>query len=235
MVGTRAILWRRVSPDKLIPPVEPRFAVAGKLSAMRQPDLLQAPLIAPSDLFVSSDLPPRAAGIYAWCFDVPPPDVPIAGCVQRGPFTLLYVGIAPKRPSVSGAVSRATLRSRLRQHCEGTAEGSTLRLTLGCLLADELGLRLAAVGRSGRLTFGADGEARLSAWMAVHARASFVITPRPWEIERQLLSSTSLPLNLRDNQHHPFHATLSELRSIARQRARVEWQDSTAGRQETAL
>ena len=96
-------------------------------------------------------------------------------------------------------------------------------------------MRLAAVGRSGRLTFGVDGEARLSAWMAAHARVSFVITSEPWEIERQLLSSTSLPLNLRDNQHHPFHATLSELRSIARLRARVERQDSTAGRQETAL
>lgn len=202
---------------------------------MLGPDLTHAPMIALPDLFGSPDLPPRAAGIYAWYFDAPPPLVPIAGCVQRGPFTLLYVGIAPKQPSASGAVSRATLRSRLRQHCAGTAEGSTLRLTLGCLLADTLGLRLAAVGRSGRLTFGADGEARLSAWMAAHARVSLVIMSEPWEIERQLLSSTSLPLNLRDNEHHPFHATLIELRSIARQRARVEWQDSAAGRQETAL
>lgn len=197
--------------------------------------LLHAPLMALPDLFGSSDLPPRAAGIYAWYFDTPLPHVPITGCMQRGPFTVLYVGIAPKRPSASGAVSRATLRSRLRQHCAGTVEGSTLRLTLGCLLADELGLRLAAVGRSGRLTFGANGEARLSAWMAAHARVSFVNTSEPWEIEHQLLSSTSLPLNLRGNEHHSFHATLSKLRSSARQRARVEWQDSTAGRQESAL
>lgn len=202
---------------------------------MLEHQLLQAPLMALSDLFGSPDLPSRAAGIYAWYFDAPPPRVPLGGCMQRGPLTLLYIGIAPKRPSVSGAVSRATLRSRLRQHCAGTAEGSTLRLTLGCLLADELGLRLAAVGRSGRLTFGADGEARLSAWMAAHARVSFVITSEPWEIERQLLSSTSLPLNLRGNEHHSFHATLSKLRSSARLRARVAWQDSTAGRQETAL
>lgn len=72
-------------------------------------------------------------------------------------------------------------------------------------------------------------------WIAAHARVSFVIKSEPWEIERQLLSTTSLPLNLRDNEQHPFHPTLSELRSIARQRARVEWQDSTAGRQESAL
>jgi hypothetical protein len=204
------------------------------LRSMRQPELLHAPLIAPSDLFGSPDLPPRTAGIYAWYFDAPPPRVPLAGCMQRGPFTLLYIGIAPKQPSSSGAVSRATLRSRLRQHCVGTAEGSTLRLTLGCLLADELGLRLAAVGRSGRLTFGADGEARLSAWMAVHARVSFVPTPEPWESERQLLSSTSLPLNLRDNDGHPFRSTLGAIRSAARTRARAEWQHSSAAREDAA-
>lgn len=189
---------------------------------MPGPDFTHAPLIALSDLLGSSELPPRAAGIYAWYFDAPLPHVPVADCMQRGPFTLLYVGIAPKPPTREGAPSRATLRTRLRQHCRGTAEGSTLRLTLGCLLADELSLRLAAVGRSGRLTFGADGEARLSAWMAAHARVSFVITPEPWEIERQILASTSLPLNLRDNEHHPFHATLIQIRGNARQRARVE-------------
>lgn len=197
---------------------------------MRQPELLHAPLMAPSDLFCSSDLPPRAAGIYGWYFDAPPPCVPIAGCLQRGAFTLLYIGIAPKQPSASGAVSRATPRSRLRQHCLGTAEGSTLRLTLGCLLADELGLRLAAVGRSSRLTFGADGEARLSAWMAAHARVSFVITPEPWEIERQLLCTLSLPLNLRDNDGHPFRSTLGAIRSAARTCARAKRQHSSAAR-----
>ncbi len=128
--------------------------------------------------------------------------------------------IEPKRPSPSGAVSRATLRSRLRQHCRGTAEGSTLRLTWGCLLAESLQLRLCAVGRSGRLTFEADGEARLSAWIAAHARVSFAITPEPWENEYRLLSSTSLPLNLRDNEHHPFHNRLTALRADARQQAR---------------
>lgn len=204
------------------------------LPPMRDPNLLHAPLIALSDLFGSSELPPRAAGIYAWYFDAPLPHAPIAGCVQRGPFTLVYVGIAPKQPSASGAVSRTTLRSRLRQHCAGTVEGSTLRLTLGCLLADELGLRLAAVGRSGRLTFGVDGEARLSAWMAVHARVSFVITPEPWANERQLLCALSLPLNLRDNDGHPFRSTLGAIRSAARTRARAEWQHSSAARRDTA-
>ena len=46
----------------------------------------------------------------------------------------------------------------------GNAYGSTLRLTLGCLLADQLGIELRRVGSGTRLTFG-DGEQALSEWM----------------------------------------------------------------------
>lgn len=58
--------------------------------------------------------------------------------------------------------------------------------------------------------------------MAAHARVSFLVTPEPWEIERQLPSARSLPLNLRDNDHHPFHTTLSSILGVARQRARAQ-------------
>ena len=44
------------------------------------------------------------------------------------------------------APSRQTLRSRLRDHVAGNAFSSTLRLTLGCLLADRLGITLQQVG-----------------------------------------------------------------------------------------
>ncbi len=46
-------------------------------------------------------------------------------------------------------------------HYAGNAEGSTLRKTLGCLLADELGIELRRVGSGTRKTF-VDGEHRLS-------------------------------------------------------------------------
>jgi hypothetical protein len=49
------------------------------------------------------------------------------------------------------------------------AEGSTLRLTLGCLLADELGIELRRVGSGKRFTF-STGEKRLSEWMEANAR-----------------------------------------------------------------
>jgi hypothetical protein len=46
--------------------------------------------------------------------------------------------------------------------------GSTLKLTLGCFLSEQLGIELRRVGRSERLTF-AHGEAALSAWMYENA------------------------------------------------------------------
>jgi hypothetical protein len=56
----------------------------------------------------------------------------------------------------------------------GNASGSTLRLTLGCLLAERLGIQLRRMGSGRRLSFAA-GEAKLLAWMADNA---YVTWPR---------------------------------------------------------
>jgi hypothetical protein len=75
---------------------------------------------------------------------------------------LLYLGISPKAPPMNcRPPSRQNLRTRLQYHMRGNAMGPTLRLTLGCLLADELGLQLRRVGSGNRFTF-CDGENRLS-------------------------------------------------------------------------
>jgi len=69
-------------------------------------------------------------------------------------FVLLYVGITPGPPSATGKTSRQTLRSRLRYHFRGNAEGSTLRLSVGCLLSESLRIELRRVGSGLRMTFG---------------------------------------------------------------------------------
>jgi hypothetical protein len=91
---------------------------------------------------LSSPCPvPKSPGVYAWYFKQIPPRIPTAGCVRVGDLTLLYIGISPKAPPTNGrSASRQTLRSRLRYHMCGNAEGSTLRLTMGCLLSDQLRL-----------------------------------------------------------------------------------------------
>src|SRR4051812_22364477 len=91
---------------------------------------------------------PRSSGVYAWFFRETPPTVPTNGCVQRDGLTLLYIGISPK-----AATSKETIQSRLCDHMGGTnAEGSTVRMTLGCLLSETLDIRLQRLGN--RFTFG---------------------------------------------------------------------------------
>jgi hypothetical protein len=150
---------------------------------------------------------PAAAGVYGWHFKQPPhPDLD-AG-------RLLYIGIAPRY--MANRTSTQNLRKRVRYHYRGNAAGSTLRLTLGCLL----GLELRRVGSGKRMTFGKAGEATLSQWMADNARVCWIEQSEPWDLESQLISQLDLPLNLDQNRHNAFHSRLKELRAQARQRAR---------------
>jgi hypothetical protein len=164
---------------------------------------------------------PAEAGVYAWYFSPLAIAVDSSGCHEVDGRRLLYVGISPKPPPANGAPpSRQQLRSRLRQHYAGNAAGSTLRLTLGCLLAGELGLQLRRVGSGQRLTF-ADGERVLSAWMATHAAVCWITHPHPWELEHLLVARLDLPLNLHDNAQHPFYPHLRALRAAAKATART--------------
>lgn len=157
---------------------------------------------------------PRCAGFYGWYFREVPSDVPTDGCVTCNGATLLYVGIAPRSPS-----SRSNLRVRLRQHMGGNASGSTVRLSLGCLMARQLGLELRLTDSGRRPTFG-PGEAALSTWLEQSARVVVHAVAAPWQFEADVVRALSLPLNLEHNTGHPFRTVLSSLRREARQRAR---------------
>lgn len=163
---------------------------------------------------------PPVPGVYAWYFHDIPVAVPISGCHTMHGSALLYVGISPGPPPHNGKPpSRQTLRHRIRYHYRGNAAGSTLRLTLGCLLADKLGIQLRRVGSGSRLTF-ADGEALLSNWMDQHAYVAWTPHPAPWEPEHALIAAWALPLNLDQNSHSPYAIQLSAVRRAARTSAR---------------
>jgi hypothetical protein len=148
--------------------------------------------------------------------------VPVSGCRKQHEAALLYVGISPKAPPSNGRPpSRQTIRSRIRSHYRGNASVSTLRLTLGSLLAEELGIGLRQVGTSKRLTFGREGEKRLTDWMAEHAQVVWAPTDHPWKLEEELIRTCVLPLNLDQNRHSSFHSQLSQLRATQRARARL--------------
>lgn len=91
---------------------------------------------------------PREAGFYGWFFRSIPHGVPVDRCIRGDGLPLLYAGIAPKPPpSSAGTPSTQTLRHRIARHYRGNAAGSTLRLTLGCLLAEVLARHRASPGR----------------------------------------------------------------------------------------
>jgi hypothetical protein len=171
--------------------------------------------------------PPRKPGAYAWWFRETPDLVPTAGTVERDSPRLLYVGISPSKPPKAGKQSSQNLRTRIRYHYGASpscnAFGSTLRFTLGCLLAESLGIRLHVVG-SGRMTFG-DGEASLTTWMADNALVSWVECAEPWSLEAETIRNIYLPLNLDQNEQSPFYATLSRIRREAKQAARRAWNE----------
>ena len=163
---------------------------------------------------------PRQPGLYAWYFRDIPPEVPTDDCITSSDLTLLYSGISPKAPPLGGKKhSTQTLWNRIRNHFNGDAEGSTLRLTLGTLLAGTLGIELRRIGSGRRMTFD-DGEETLSRWMDDNAFVTWVVHPRPWELESEVIRNLSLPLNLDQNKSHAFHPVLSEARRQARQNAR---------------
>jgi hypothetical protein len=116
--------------------------------------------------------------------------------------------------------SSRSLPQRIRYHFTGNAEGSTLRKTLGVLLADELWIELRRVGSVTRRTFGTAGEATLSRWMGDNALVSWVVRAQPWVLEEELIATLDVPLNLKGNAHNAFYPTLRRLRAEAEQAAR---------------
>lgn len=134
-------------------------------------ELCTAKLCRLSDLNKSVGAVPRESGVYVWYFEGLPLSVPIKACCKRRHKRLLYVGISPEKKT-----SRATLRSRIRFHYLGNAEGSTLRRTIGCLLSSKLRIELRRFGSGKRYTFGKGGEAKLTRWMAQNASVAWVKT-----------------------------------------------------------
>ena len=174
----------------------------------------------PSDIVRDISIVPKKPGVYAWYFRTIPPRVPIAGCHTHKGLTLLYVGIAPRKPSRGGGKqSRRTLQDRLALHVNRNADMSTFRLSLGCLLSEQLDIQLRRVGKGNTMTF-ADGERKLSDWIAQNACVVWTVVSENWLVEEALIQSLSLPLNIKGNSQHPFCKTLKLMRRKAKRKAR---------------
>lgn len=160
---------------------------------------------------------PTKKGVYGWLFTPGSLPVPDASYAHTDGFELMYVGIAPKRPSTNGKESASRLRSRLTTHAKKDASRSTLRLTLGVLLVEELNLSLGI--HKGRLNWGTDGEVRLSRWINANARVAWAENQTPWVVEDELLAHAPLALNI-DGRTDAFSQELKDRRDEARRTAR---------------
>lgn len=172
-------------------------------------------LIRPSKLFIPStvllSLDRKAKGIYGWWFRENSLPVPAVGTAQSSAGSLLYVGVGPV-----GANSGSDLRIRLGNHISGNSTCSTLRRSLGCLLAEKLNLRfrVTRTSKGGKtLHYGlGEGEAILTAWMEAHASVCWVEHSQPWLLEASALQLVRLPLNVRGNRHCEFSGVLHQMR-----------------------
>jgi hypothetical protein len=124
----------------------------------------------------------------------------------------IYAGQAGATKWPSGTVGRATLRSRISsQHLGGNVRGSTFRLTLASVLADELDLQPIAAKNIGR-----DGESRLNQWMRDH----LAVAVHPFgerdalaDLEHRVLAEMDPPLNLDGRPTSDIRTALTRLRT----------------------
>ena len=169
-------------------------------------------------LVATPTMVPDKKGIYAWYFSPVPRRVPLRDYIQVGEWTLLYIGIAGHELG-----GKQTLRGRiLRRHLEDHCATSTLRVSLGCLLADDLGLRMVRTMK-GSLSF-TDTEPLLTAWMLQHASVTWIENEQPWLIEAAAFAEFGhlLPLNIKDNKRNPFRVDLMKLRKACKSKTQMD-------------
>lgn len=151
----------------------------------------------PKELIDNPSLVPRERGIYGWYFDVLPPTIPgDRKYIEVDGYKLLYIGISGRQNNGKGDLRRRLINNHLGKHSTGS---STLRRTLGKLLADELALMKYPKGD--RYWFGTDGEQSLRNWMIKHTRVAFHSAVSPSEDEELILLKLGLflPLNKAGN------------------------------------
>ena len=180
------------------------------------------------DILKSPNPVPSQNGIYAWYFKSTP-NIDIfkkyyqietntkasflKDSFKFKDYQLLYIGISPK-----DIKSKNNIRNRIRGHMNGNSYGSTLRLSLGCLLSNELNITLNKYGSS--IHFG-EGEEKLSKWINHNAFVTFQTCEEPWNVEDEAIRTLLLPLNIRDNDKSVFKKPLETIRKNAKSMARL--------------
>lgn len=131
--------------------------------------------------------------------------IPVTYCEFKG-YNVIYTGLASK-----------SLKDRdIKKHFNGTAGGSTLRKSLGCLFGYDLIPRDSQYDTNKKTKFNDADESRLSDWMREHLLLFYYSNENYKEIESRLIQELNPPLNLNENNHDinsEFRGRLSSLRN----------------------
>lgn len=160
---------------------------------------------------------PKSNGIYAWYFKNDIFEFPNQEKISvYKNYSILYIGIAPSR-----ITSKSNLRKRIFNHLKGNAYSSTLRLSLGVLLADRSKFILRRIKNKKMFRFTDKGERFINDWLDENSLISWFEYSKPWEIEKHLINQLYLPLNIQGNINNPFKIDLLRLRKQAKQKAKI--------------
>lgn len=119
---------------------------------------------------------------------------------------LLYVG------------SSSNLRLRIACHLRDDSTTSTFRMSIGCLLQENLDLEIFSHPTRATFNFGA-GEARLTRWMCLNTAIAVWPCTHADELERALIKGLPTPMNIADRRDHPYARFLQGVRDRANDRA----------------
>lgn len=207
----------RRRPSLRLPPAHPHYAIA-----RHEEFVLTVPLWSREALLDNPRLVPNGPGVYVWFFPPIVPGLADAARTKREGRTLMYLGVAGRAaaPADEGR-GEGTLWHQTQVDLHGDAGKSALRLALGCLMADQLGITLRRAGSGQRLTFTRDGERRLSEWIARHGRVGWMSHPDPQTIAPDIRRRLSLPLNLDGNSGDNVNAPIRSIVANAQANARA--------------
>lgn len=159
---------------------------------------------------------PDQPGFYAWwanpanLTDADPPIPAVYPPGSSPEWSLLYVGIAPKRPSQTG-VDRTIAARISKDHRGGNIGGSTFRQSLASILRTSLALSPKHGHDRARLV----DESPLSQWIDATCGLTTAATATPSRIEDDVVRTLGAPLNLRPG-YHEFRFVVEEARRALR-------------------
>jgi hypothetical protein len=186
------------SADPPTPPIE----VAELVARLGDPSAA----LSPADFVATAGAGLMRPGLYSWWVDSGGAVDLTAGLGQYLAPGLIYAGLAGATRA-GGRTSTNTLWGRIRtMHLAGNHEFSTLRRTLGSVLAE---------ARDETVI----DEPRLTAWMYEHLRVVLVpVDDRDAldRLETGVLAALDPPLNLSKMPRTPIRARLTELRRLHR-------------------